>query len=72
MKIQKYQIVTALLVIYALFMTLFFGLDLLKTGQTARFWVTLGCEVLVIILAFFALRKRDRLRAERKKNPPFV
>lgn len=72
MKIQKYQFITGLLVVYALFMTLYFGLDLLKSGQALRFWITLSCEVVVIILAFFALRKRDRLRAERKNNPPVV
>lgn len=72
MKIQKYQVVTALLIVYALFMTLYFGLDLLKSGQALRFWVTLGCETMVIILAFFALKKRDRLRAQRKNNPPVV
>ena len=68
MKLKKYQFVTILLTAYALFMTLYFGLDLLKNGEQTRFWVTLGCETAVIILAFFALRKRDSLRAKRKKD----
>lgn len=63
MKLKKYQFVTGLLIIYALFMTLYFGLDLLKSGQSLRFWLTLSGETIVIILAFFALRRRDRLRA---------
>ena len=68
MKVQKYQVVTFMLVAYGLFMTLFFGLDLLKSGQALRFWLTLGAEIIVVTLAFFALRKRDRLRKERKKD----
>lgn len=68
MKIKKYQLVTCLLAIYALFMTFFFGLDLLKSGQSVRFWVTLGAEIIVIILAFFALRRRDMYREQRKRD----
>lgn len=67
MKIKKYQFVTTLLALYALFMTFFFGLDLLREGQVARFWITLSCEITVIILAFFALRRRDQLREQRNK-----
>lgn len=68
MKVKKYQVVTALIAAYALFMSLYFGLDLLKTGHAARFWITLGCETLVIILAFFALKKRDHYRQQRKQD----
>ena len=67
MKIKKYKFVTCLLGIYALFMTFYFGLDLLREGQATRFWITLIAETLVIIAAYFALRKRDRLR-ERKST----
>lgn len=65
MKIKKYQLVTCMLALYALFMTFYFGLDLLREGQTLRFWLTTAAETAVIILAFFALRKRDRYRAKR-------
>lgn len=65
MKPPKYLFITILLVVYALFMTIYFGLDLLKSGQSLRFYVTLGAEALVITLAFFALRRRDRLRQNR-------
>lgn len=70
MKIQKHQAITFLLAAYALFMILYFGIDLLKSGQTFRFWITLGAEIIVIVLAYFALRRRDRLRKERRKDPP--
>lgn len=65
---KKYQIITCLLAIYALFMTLYFGLDLIKEGQILRFWITLSAETIVIILAYFALKKRDFYRQQRKKE----
>lgn len=68
MKVQRYKVVTILLVAYASFMTLFFGLDLLKSGQTLRFAATVTAEAIVVTLAFFVLRKRDRLREQRKNN----
>lgn len=67
MKIKKYQIITCLIALYAVFMTFYFGLDLLKDGQTLRFWLTFIAETVVIVLAYFALKKRDRYREERKK-----
>lgn len=68
MKLKKYHFVTLLLTIYALFMILYFGLDLLKEGHVFRFYATLIGEVIVVILTFFALRKRDRLRKEKKEK----
>lgn len=68
MRIKKYQAVTFLLVVYAFFMTFYFGLDLLKEGKALRFWLTLGGEIVVIILAFFALRRRDAYQEQRKKE----
>lgn len=68
MKLKKHQFITFLLVVYALFMTLYFGLDLLKEGHNLRFWLTLSGEVMVIILAYFALKKRDYYRERRKLN----
>lgn len=65
---KKYQFVTLLLAAYALFMTFYFGIDLLREGQTVRFWLTLISEISVIILAYFALKKRDMYRAQRKKE----
>lgn len=49
-------------------MTFYFGIDLLKEGKAVRFWVTLGAELIVIVLAFFALRKRDQYRQNRERN----
>ena len=68
MKLKKYQILTFLIASYALFMTLYFGFDLLKEGKAIRFWVTLLSETIVIILAYFALKKRDYYREQRKQE----
>lgn len=68
MKIKKHQFITVLLAIYAIFMTFYFGLDLLNQGQALRFWITLVAETTVITLAFFALRHRDRLRENSRQE----
>ena len=65
MKPKKYQVVTCIIALYAAFMTIYFGLDLLREGHALRFWLTLGAETVVIIFAYFALRRRDRLRKNR-------
>ncbi len=66
MKLQKYKLITFLLVVYALFMTFYFGVDLLKSGHATRFWLTVAGEALCIVLTFFALRRRDRYRQQNK------
>ena len=65
---KKHQFITCLLALYALFMTFYFGLDLLKEGHSLRFWITLVVETGVIVLAYFALKKRDYYREQRKKE----
>ncbi len=65
---KRHILVTVLLTIYALFMTFYFGLDLLKSGHAFRFYATLIAEIVIITLTFFALRRRDRLRDQRKRQ----
>lgn len=65
---KRHILVTILLTIYALFMTFYFGLDLLKSGHAFRFYATLIAEIVIITLTFFALRRRDRLRDQRKRQ----
>ena len=67
MKLKKYQIITGLIIVYAANMAFYFGLDLLKEGKALRFWVTLGCEAVVIVMAYFALKRRDEYREKRKR-----
>lgn len=68
MRKYKYIWLPSLLFLYFLFMTFYFGLDLLRTGETARFWATVGAELLVIVALVFFLKKRDRLRKEREDD----
>ena len=65
---KRHIVVTVLLTIYALFMTFYFGLDLLKSGHAFRFYSTLIAEIVIITLTFFALRRRDRLREKRNSR----
>lgn len=67
---RKYKFIwlPLLLGAYFLFMTFYFGIDLLKAGQTLRFWATIAAEVVVLIALAFFLRRRDRLRKEREDD----
>ncbi len=68
MRKYKYIWLPAILAIYFIFMTLHFGVDLLKSGNALRFWLTVGSEVAVLIALSFFLRKRERLRSEREED----
>lgn len=70
MKIKRHQLVTLLLAAYALFMTLYFGLDILRAGDNLRFFATIAAEAFVITLTYFALKRRDRSR-ERNRDLSF-
>ena len=65
---KRHIVVTVLLTIYALFMTFYFGLDLLKAGHAFRFYATLIAEIVIITLTFFALRRRERFREKRNNR----
>lgn len=64
MKIKKYIWLPLLLLGYFAFMTVYFGRDLLVSGQTTRFTVTVVAELVVLTALFFSLRKRDRYKNE--------
>lgn len=68
MRKYKYIWLPTLLFLYFLFMTFYFGLDLLRSGEYFRFWATVGAELIVIIALVFFLKKRDRLRKEREDD----
>ena len=68
MRKYKYIWLPALLALYFCFMTVYFGLDLLRSGETLRFWATIGAESAVLIALVFFLKKRERLRMEREKD----
>lgn len=68
MRDKRYIWLPAVILIYFLFMTFYFGTDLLAQGQTLRFILTVVAEVVVIVALFFFLRARQRLREERENN----
>lgn len=68
MRKYKYIWLPSLLGIYFIFMTIYFGLDLLRAGETFRFWATIGAETAVLIALVFFLKKREKLRNEREKD----
>ena len=68
MRKYKYIWLPALLSIYFVFMTVYFGMDLLRSGETLRFWGTIAAEIIVLIALVFFLKKRERLRTEREND----
>lgn len=68
MRKYKYIWLPAILAVYFIFMTLNFGIDLLRSGNALRFWLTVSAEVAVLAALSFFLRKRDRLRTEREND----
>lgn len=59
---KKYQVVTGVIAVYAICMAVYFGGDLLREGKAVRFWVTMIAEAIMIVLAYFALKKRDEMK----------
>lgn len=68
MKYKRYIWFPLVLLAYFLFMTFKYGVDLLRSGHEATFWVTCLSEVVVLILLSLSLRRRDRLRRERDED----
>ncbi|MDE6553685.1 MAG: hypothetical protein K2K98_12130 [Muribaculaceae bacterium] len=68
MRKYKYIWLPTLLAVYFLFMTFYFGTDLLRQGETTRFWLTVGAELAVLTALAFFLKRRERLRMEREKD----
>lgn len=70
MRKYKYIWLPTLLAVYFLFMTFYFGIDLLRKGEDMRFWLTVGSEMAVLVALVFFLKKREKLRMEREKDMP--
>lgn len=66
---KKYIWLPLLLFAYFIFMTLKFGLDLLKQGRIMTFVLTCVAEIVVLILLSLSLRRRQRLREARNGLP---
>ncbi|MDE7346969.1 MAG: hypothetical protein K2N48_09575 [Muribaculaceae bacterium] len=70
MRKYKYIWLPILLAVYFLFMTFYFGMDLLRKGEDIRFWLTVSAEIAVLTALAFFLKKREKLRMEREKDMP--
>lgn len=68
MRKYKYIWLPAILSVYFLFMTFYFGMDLLRSGENVRFWATVGSELVVLVALSFFLKRREKLRMEREKD----
>ena len=68
MRKYKYIWLPALLAVYFLGMTFYFGLDLLRQGEATRFWLTVAAEATVLTALVFFLKKREKLRMEREND----
>ena len=68
MRKYKYIWLPTLLAVYFLFMTFYFGMDLLRQGESTRFWLTVGSEIIVLIALAFFLKRREKLRTERERD----
>lgn len=68
MRKYRYIWLPLLLGAYFLFMTFYFGLDLLKSGAQTQFWCTVGAELVVLTALVFFLKKREKLRREREED----
>lgn len=68
MRKYRYIWLPMLLGVYFLFMTFYFGIDLLKSGEQVRFWCTVGAELVILVALAFFLKKREKLRQEREND----
>ncbi len=68
MRKYKYIWLPALLSVYFLFMTVYFGLDLLRSGEMLRFWGTVAAEVVVLVALVVFLKKKEKYRRRREED----
>lgn len=68
MRKYRYIWLPAVLAIYFLFMTFYFGLDLLRAGGSTQFWCTVAAEIVILTALVFFLRRREKLRREREED----
>jgi len=68
MKNNRHIWVPIVIGIYFIFMAVYFGRDLIASGQYLRFGITAGVEILLLVALFFALRRRRKYRIDREKS----
>lgn len=68
MRKYRYIWLPALLAVYFIFMTFFYGIDLLRSGAQTQFWSTVAAELVILVALVFFLKKREKLRQEREED----
>lgn len=69
MKIHKYQLIPAVLLVYLAVMSVIAYPDYKKgINSPAYYFGVIGVTLLVIVALFFFMRHRDRLRREREED----
>lgn len=68
MRKYKYIWLPAIIGVYFIVMAIWFGRDLLASGQYLRFISIIVVELLLLVGLFFSLRRRERLRREREDD----
>lgn len=68
MRKYRYIWLPAVIAIYFLFMTFYFGLDLLRAGASTQFWSTVAAEIVILTALVFFLKRREKLRREREED----
>lgn len=63
-KIPRSRWLPALLLVYLLAMTVYFGIDWIRAGDIARVVLVVCSELLIIALLHFFLKKREEQRSE--------
>lgn len=58
----------SLIAVYFLFMTFYYGTDMLRAGAATQFWCTVVAELVILTALVFFLRKREKLRREREED----
>lgn len=66
-KFKKSIWLPAILALYSIFMSCYFGPRLIQEGRADKFWISVAFEVVVIFGLFFALRRKEKL-AEKWPN----
>lgn len=68
MKVKSHIWIPLIMLVYLGCMSYMYKDDLLTAGRYFQFYGTIGIELVVITLLYFFLKRRNRLRAERKER----
>lgn len=65
---KRYIWLPLLLFVYFAFMTWWFGREILAAGQYGRFFITIGAEILILIILSYMLRLKYKMAQKREEE----